>query len=71
MTFPTPRTSPERDISPNPYTPLFSQSFNNLQEFRNYIDNYNTQTNEEIIWFSPYIDPIIIEEEEDISYEQI
>jgi hypothetical protein len=42
-----------------------------LQEFRSYIDNNNTQTNEEIIWFSPYIDPIIVEEEEDISYEQI
>ncbi|CAB4437812.1 unnamed protein product [Rhizophagus irregularis] len=70
-TFPTPRSSPDREASPLPYAPLFSQDFKSLQEFRNHMDNYNTQTHEEMIWSSPYIDPTIIEKEEDISSEQI
>jgi hypothetical protein len=74
LTFPTPRSSSEREFSPNPYAPIYNQNFKNLQEFQIYIDNLNKDINiqeyEEIIWFSPYINPIILEDE-DISDEQI
>ncbi|GET55529.1 hypothetical protein RIR_jg16411.t1 [Rhizophagus irregularis DAOM 181602=DAOM 197198] len=65
LTFPKPIFSPEWDFSPNSYMLLSNQSFNNLQEFQNHIDNNdNIQKNVAFTLFR-------LDKEDDIPYEKI
>ncbi|CAB4479946.1 unnamed protein product [Rhizophagus irregularis] len=65
LTFPKPIFSPEWGFSPNSYMLLSNQSFNNLQEFQNHIDNNdNIQKNVAFTLFR-------LDKEDDIPYEKI